>query len=83
MVKFTAKVTSPATGKIPAGPVIFKASGTTLGTGDLDPNGTATLSTSALAAGKYDIQAVYVGSRDFLGSSVLQKYMGKEVVWPN
>jgi len=46
----------------PAGTVSFVAGDTALGSTTLDDKGTATFSTSALSAGKYDVKAVYSGS---------------------
>jgi hypothetical protein len=53
----------------PAGTVSFVAGDTTLGSAALDDKGAATFSTSALAAGKYDVKAVYGGSGVFAEST--------------
>jgi len=59
-ITFTAKVTG--NGGSPTGSVSFYANGTTLlGTGTLKPSGTTTFTYSGLAAGSYQITAVYGG----------------------
>jgi glycerol-3-phosphate dehydrogenase len=51
-------------GAIPTGSVTFKYGATTLGTADLNANGTATFSKTALAVGSYSaITATYAGLR--------------------
>jgi hypothetical protein len=67
-VTFTATVTSMV-GGIPTGTVTFQAGQTTLGTANLDAMGAAVFRTQALTPGTYNIQAVYGGSPDFLGSA--------------
>jgi hypothetical protein len=69
-VTFTAVVTvTSSTGGSPTGTVSFNAGNTVIGTGTLDATGRATLSTSTLNAGKYDVKAVYSGSPAFEGNS--------------
>ncbi|HEY6251346.1 MAG TPA: Ig-like domain repeat protein, partial [Candidatus Angelobacter sp.] len=63
----TVSVVAPGTGT-PTGRVDFGENGTLIGRGTLS-NGVATVSTSALAAGKHSITAVYVGDGNFQGSS--------------
>jgi len=65
-VTFTATVTS--TGGTPTGTVTFKDGATTLGTGTLS-GGKATFTTSSLALGSHSIDAVYLGSVDYLSST--------------
>jgi hypothetical protein len=67
-VTFTATVVS-ATGAIPVGTVTFKRGSTTLGTGTIDGTGHATFSTTALVEGPNNVNAVYGGSANFLGSA--------------
>jgi MYXO-CTERM domain-containing protein len=71
-VTFTATVavTSPGAGT-PTGTVTFvdTNSGTTLGSGTVAGNGQATLTTSSLAPGSYDVTATYGGDTNFTGSS--------------
>jgi hypothetical protein len=70
-VTFTAVVaiTSANGALTPAGTVSFVAGDSTLGIAALDDKGAATFSTSALAAGKYDVKAVYSGSGVFAEST--------------
>jgi len=58
-ITFTANVTG--TGTAPTGAVSFKEGSTVLGSGTLNSGGTATYTTSALAAGTHSIVAVYAG----------------------
>jgi sugar lactone lactonase YvrE len=58
-VTFTAKVTGSA--GTPTGSVSFLSDGASIGTGTLDATGTATFTTSALAAGNHQITASYGG----------------------
>ncbi len=67
-VTFTATVVS-ATGAIPVGTVTFKRGSTTLGTGTIDGTGHATFSTSALPSGPNNVNAIYGGSTNFVGSA--------------
>jgi hypothetical protein len=67
-VTFTATITS-ATGAIPVGTVTFKRGSTTLGTGTIDGTGHATFTTSALPVGPNNVNAVYGGSTNFVGSA--------------
>jgi hypothetical protein len=69
-VTFTATVTAtpPASG-VPTGTVTFKDGSTTLGTGTLNGNGSATFTTSTLAVGARSITAVYSGSASFGAST--------------
>jgi hypothetical protein len=66
-VTFTATVSG--TGGTPTGNVTFKSDGTSIGVGDVDNTGMATLTTSAVAAGSHDIVAVYSGDATFATSS--------------
>jgi hypothetical protein len=72
-VTFTAVVAvSPSNGAVTAaGTVSFVAGDTALGSASLDEKGTATFTTSALPAGKYDVKAVYSGSEAFAESTSL------------
>ena len=67
-VTFTAVVSRTDT-VIPTGSVTFLNGATTLGTGTLDSTGTATLATSALAAGNHSISAIYGGDTNNLTST--------------
>ena len=68
-VTFTATVT-PASGTgTPTGTVTFKDGGTQIGTGTLNTSGSATFSTSGLAAGSHSITAVYSGDSNFSSST--------------
>jgi hypothetical protein len=67
-ITFTATVTG--NGGVPTGAVRFLANGTTsLGTANLDTAGKATVTNSTLAAGSYQITAVYAGDTDDAGST--------------
>jgi hypothetical protein len=67
-VTFTAKVTG--NGGTPGGSVTFEANGTAIGApATLDGTGTATLTSSSLAAGSYTITAIYGGDTDDQGST--------------
>jgi len=67
-ITFTAKVTS--NGGAPTGNVNFLANGTiALGTGSLDGAGSAQVTNATLAAGTYQITAVYVGDADNAGAA--------------
>src|SRR5581483_6534306 len=68
-LKLTAVVAgSPPLGTSPSGTVRFVAGDQTLGTVTLDGSGVATLRTSTLNSGKYNIRAVYSGSTVFAES---------------
>jgi hypothetical protein len=60
----TATVTSGATGT-----VTFYSGSTTLGTGAIGTNGTATLTTSFATANTYSLTATYGGDSNYLGST--------------
>jgi sugar lactone lactonase YvrE len=60
---FTASVSSPTA--IPTGSVSFFSSGVSIGQAQLNAEGVATLSTSALAVGSDSITAVYVGNGNY------------------
>jgi hypothetical protein len=67
-ITFTAKVTGD--GVMPTGSVTFNANGAPIGTpATLDATGTATMTTSTLAAGTYTITAVYGGDAGNQGST--------------
>ena len=53
----------------PSGTVHFLNGSTLLGTGTLNSSGVTTMSTSALAAGTYNLTAQYAGSGSFLSST--------------
>jgi hypothetical protein len=53
----------------PSGAVSFTNGSTVLGTGTVNSSGIATLSTSALAAGTYNLSAQYTGTQSFLAST--------------
>ena len=67
-VTFTATVSS-ATPGTPTGTVTFMDGAVTLGTGMLDGNAQATLTTTALGLGSHNITAVYGGDSTFNGST--------------
>lgn len=68
-VLFSATV-APASGTIkPSGTVTFRDGATTIGTLALSTNGTASFSTSLLAAGTHPITAVYTGNATFNSST--------------
>jgi hypothetical protein len=67
-VTFTAIVTS-STGAIPTGSVTFKDGNTSLGTGTLDATGTASFSTTTLAAGSHAISGAYAATTNFAAST--------------
>ncbi|MDE2242896.1 MAG: Ig-like domain repeat protein [Bradyrhizobium sp.] len=66
-VTFTATVTVP--NGTATGTVTFKDGGSTIGSGSLAGNGTATVTTSTLALGSHSITAVYGGDGNFVGST--------------
>jgi Bacterial Ig-like domain (group 3)/FG-GAP-like repeat len=68
-VTFTALVSSSVEGTpTPTGTVAFKDGTTVLGSGNLDPTGTTSFTTSALTQGTHQIEAVYAGDSFFAGS---------------
>lgn len=67
-VTFTATVATTGTGT-PNGIVTFQSGTTTLGTNALGTNGQATLTTTTLAAGTYNVIAVYQGNSSYTGST--------------
>lgn len=67
-VTFTSQVTSSTTG-IPTGSVNFMAAGKVLGSGALDAQGKATLTTSSLAIASYSVTAVYSGDPNYAAST--------------
>ncbi|AFL90536.1 gluconolactonase [Terriglobus roseus DSM 18391] len=67
-VTLTATVSS-INGPLPTGTVTFKSGATTLGTGTLDANGSASLATSSLPPGQNPIVATYSGDASNLGST--------------
>jgi hypothetical protein len=69
-VTFTATVAPVTpTGTAPTGTVTFSQGGNALGTGTLQPNGTAQFSTSALPIGDDSITAAYGGDTNFSAST--------------
>ena len=84
-VTFTAAVSATAPGAgTPTGSVNFLDGTTYLGSGPL-AGGTATFSTSALAAGSHSMTAVYVGDGDFMfnTSPVVTQVVGKAATATN
>jgi hypothetical protein len=67
-VTFTAVVTPGSGTTAPTGTVTFNSGSTALGTGTLS-GGTATYSTSKLAASQYSVTAVYGGDSNYTGST--------------
>lgn len=66
---FSAAV-APASGTgVPTGAVTFSDGGTQLGTGTLDSTGSASYTTSALAAGAHSITAAYGGDTNYTAST--------------
>ncbi len=68
IVQFSAIVTS-STGQTPAGTVTFFDGSASIGTGNLNGNGVATFSTSALGVGPHSITAQYPSGAMFNGST--------------
>ncbi|SPE18212.1 putative NHL repeat containing protein [Candidatus Sulfotelmatomonas gaucii] len=66
-ITFTAKVTG--NGGVPTGSVNFLANGNVIGAGTVGALGTATFSTSTLAAGTYVVTAAYTGDANNSGST--------------
>src|SRR6266566_1272414 len=67
----TAKVTAPGTASIPDGGVTFFDNSNSLGTVSLDSQGSASFSTSSLAAGPHTLFAVYNQNGIFASSSAV------------
>jgi uncharacterized repeat protein (TIGR03803 family) len=67
-VTMTATVTAQ-NGSTPAGTVVFKSNGTSVGSATLDNSGVAVLNYSGLSAGTDNITAVYQGSVTLAGST--------------
>jgi VCBS repeat-containing protein len=68
-VQFSAAVVWPAGTGTPTGTVAFRDGATTFATVPLQPNGTASASTSFAAAGQHPITAQYSGDANFGGST--------------
>ena len=68
-VTFTAQVAPTQGSTVPTGSVVFKVDGTTAATVTLGSGGSATYSTSALAAGSHTVTASYGGSSNFGAST--------------
>jgi hypothetical protein len=68
-ITFTATLTD--NGGTPTGSVNFLANGNAIGTGTVNPSGTATFTTSTLTAGTYVITASYMGDANDAGSTSL------------
>ena len=69
-ITFTATVATNPAGGMPTGAVNFLANGTiALGTANLDATGKATVTNATLAAGSYQITAVYAGDTNDAGST--------------
>jgi hypothetical protein len=68
-VTITATLSSTISGVAPTGTVQFSVDGKQAGTGTLSGGGTATYSTSTLAAGAHSISATYSGDGNYLTAS--------------
>lgn len=68
-VQFSAAVVWPAGTGTPTGTVAFRDGATTFATAPLQPNGTASASTTFAAAGQHPITAQYSGDANFGGST--------------
>jgi hypothetical protein len=68
-VAFTATVTAVTAGVTPTGTVAFTESGTSIGSADVQSNGTATLSLATLPVGAEPIIATYSGDSVYAGST--------------
>ena len=69
-ITFSATVATNPAGGAPTGAVNFLANGTiALGTANVDPTGKATVTNATLAAGSYQITAVYAGDTNDAGST--------------
>ncbi len=66
---FTATVTPASPGTPPTGTVLFLDGPNSIGTATLKSDGTATLTTSALAVGSHSLIATYNGDSSYTGSS--------------
>jgi hypothetical protein len=73
-ITFTATLTEAMPGASQGETVTFLDGQTVLGTGTLDANGQASLTTADLVAGIHRISAVYEGDADNLGSSAVLSY---------
>ena len=62
----------------PTGTVVFKDNGVSIGTGTLDTNGQATLTTSSLSVGSHPITVTYNG--DFLYNSATSSALSQSIV---
>jgi hypothetical protein len=62
----------------PTGTVVFKDNGVSIGTGTLDSNGQATLTTSSLSVGSHPITVTYDG--DFLYNSATSSALSQSIV---
>jgi len=65
-VTFTATVAPVAASAVPSGTVTFTVDGADVVTKPLDASGTASLTTSALAAGQHSVTATYNGDANLL-----------------
>src|SRR5262249_3774338 len=68
-VTFTATVTDPVTGLVPTGQVQFWDGTKLLATVTLNGNGVASWTPKNLKRGSHQIEAVYLGTSNFLGST--------------
>lgn len=68
-VTLTATATASLSGMVPFGMVAFYDGGTSLGTADLGGNGTATFTTTSLAAGTHHLSATIPAGAYYAGSS--------------
>jgi hypothetical protein len=68
-VTLTATVSGPAGQPVPTGTVTFSTSETTIGSAPLNNSGIATVTTSSLAAGSYEVFANYSGDSLYLTST--------------
>jgi Domain of unknown function (DUF4082)/Bacterial Ig-like domain (group 3)/Bacterial Ig domain len=68
-VTLTAAVSGSGAAGVPAGTVTFRDGAQAIGTGALDGQGRAALTTSALAVGDHSLTAEYPGGGDFPGST--------------
>jgi len=68
-VTFTAKVAHTSGSTAPTGTVTFNNGTTKLGSGTLENTGSATFTTSSLAAGSYSVTAAYSGDTNYAPST--------------
>lgn len=68
-VTFTATIAPSVSGPAPTGIVTFELNGSSIGTGTVQSNGTATLTSSELPAGSDSIVAVYGGDGAYANST--------------